>query len=67
MVFQNATRYHLQRPPVNAVEAAVLAECSQYSRCGLPQNVLAALHSPRNTSAPSPASSPPSKAASSGR
>jgi hypothetical protein len=66
MAFQNRTRHHLQRPPINDVEAPVLARCTQYSRCGLPESILAALHAPSNGSAPSPAGGPPQRAASSG-
>jgi hypothetical protein len=66
MAFQAETDHHLQRPPIDQVEASVLAICTPYSRCGLPQNVLAALSTLGNSTAPSPASSPASKAASSG-
>lgn len=66
IAFQNTTQHHLQRPPINNVEPAVLARCTQYSRCGLPESILAALHAPGNGSAPSPAEGPPFRAASSG-
>ena len=66
MAFQNTTQHHLQRPPINNVEAAVLAECTEYSRCGLPESILDALHAPGNGSAPSPMGGMPSRAASSG-
>lgn len=35
MVWQNATKYHLQRPPIDNVEPDVLAQCYPYSRCTL--------------------------------
>lgn len=66
MAFQQATNYHLQPPPVDNIEASILAKCMPYSRCGLPRTVLAALSSPNNSSAPPPTGAPSSKAASSG-
>ena len=46
MAWQAASGYHLQRPPVDAVEPEVLASCLPYSRCNLPASVLAQLSAP---------------------
>ncbi|EIE21164.1 amidase signature enzyme [Coccomyxa subellipsoidea C-169] len=67
MAFQQSTNYHLLQPPVDQVEPAILAKCMPYSRCGLPQTVLAALSNPGNSSAPAPSAGASSKAALSGR
>ncbi|BDA44986.1 Glutamyl-tRNA(Gln) amidotransferase subunit A [Coccomyxa sp. Obi] len=66
MAFQQSTSYHLQQPPVNRVEPAILAKCMPYSRCGLPRTILAALSNPGNSTAPPPVVAQSSKAASSG-
>lgn len=55
MAWQAASQYHLQRPPIDAVEPEVLAACLPYSRCGLPAAVVAQLAPP----ASGPAAPPP--------
>lgn len=42
-VWQEATSFHREVPPIDDVEPEVLAACSQYSRCNLPPSVLQAL------------------------
>ncbi len=46
MAWQAASRHHLQRPPIDAVEPEVLAACMPWSRCGLPASVVAELAPP---------------------
>ncbi len=46
VAWQETSDFHLRVPPIDNVEADVLTNCTQYSRCGLPSSVLAALHAP---------------------
>lgn len=44
-MWQEATSFHLEIPPIDDVEPEVLSNCTEYSRCRLPPAVLLALRS----------------------
>ncbi|KAK9825906.1 hypothetical protein WJX81_004298 [Elliptochloris bilobata] len=66
MAWQAASGYHLQRPPIDAVEPEVLRACLPYSRCNLPTSVVAQLSPAASGARPRPLDAGMARATTSG-